>query len=105
MVGGSLTSSASAGAAAIKESEVKKAGESASIRQIMFPPRCFAVRNLFLLAGSSSSQHHDEDVERLNAPFRVRNRQIVANKSLTSAARFKFRQSQSPGLRPRHHQA
>src|SRR5262245_49647784 len=39
MVGGSLTSSARAGA--VSESEVKTALESASIRRIMFPPRGF----------------------------------------------------------------
>src|SRR5262245_24708536 len=52
MVGGSLTSSARTGAADISESEVKTAVESASIRRIMFPPRGFALRNLFLLAGT-----------------------------------------------------
>src|SRR5215471_6159177 len=38
MVGGSLTSSACAGAMDTSESEVRMAGESASIRRIMFPP-------------------------------------------------------------------
>src|SRR5215475_989650 len=105
MVGGSLTSSARAGAADISESEVRTAVESASIRRIMFPPRGFALRNLFLLAGSSSSQHRDNNVRALDAQVGARNRQIVADKSLTSNTHFRIRRSQWPVLRQQPHQA
>src|SRR5437899_11516330 len=48
MVGGSLTSSAHAGAMIISASEARTAGESASIRRIMFPPTMFrSARTLF----------------------------------------------------------
>src|SRR5262245_18254436 len=104
MVGGSLTSSARAGAADISESEVKTAVESASIRRIMFPPIGFALRNFVLVGWDPSSQHRD-DVRALNAQVRARNRQIVADKSLTSDTHFRIRQSQSPVLRQQRHQA